>query len=44
MIYTFTGNVYVEIEADNYDEAWALFEEQGMAHIVSQVDCIESEE
>ena len=44
MIYTFTGNVQVEIEADSYDEAWELFEEQAMAHLVSQVDCIESEE
>lgn len=44
MIYTFSGNVWVEIEADSYDEAWELFEAEGMAHIVSQVDCLESEE
>lgn len=44
MIYTFTGNVLVEIEADSYDEAWELFEEQGMVHLVSQVDCFENEE
>ena len=44
MIYTFSGNVWVEIEADSYDEAWELFEEQGMAYLVSQLDCLESEE
>jgi hypothetical protein len=44
MIYTFSGHVYVEIEADNEREAWALFEEEGMETIVSQVDCWGEEE
>lgn len=44
MIYTFSGHVYVEIEADNEREAWDLFREEGMETIVSQVDCWDEEE